>query len=156
MVILSKNYLYGQKQMISVLGSCGSYQLTEVFFIPASFGYIRAMSPPTFVPLKPVSLKPKSKPNSTKPATTSSRPSSPTTGLSASSRCRSASENFENSHQVVFNEMIRAGVPGLQAMGHATSQVGWAFYLSSSLYGVNGAYGVSGIAQGLVNTEQKR
>jgi hypothetical protein len=60
------------------------------------------------------------------------------------------------SHQAFFNTMIAGGVPGLQALGQATTHAGWAFYLSSSLYGVNSGYGVSGINAGLVNADRQR
>jgi len=60
------------------------------------------------------------------------------------------------SHQAFFNTMIAGGVPGFQAIAQATTHAGWSFYLSSSLYGVNGAYGVSGIYSGMMSAERKK
>ena len=60
------------------------------------------------------------------------------------------------SHQALFNTMVAGGITGFGAVAQATSQVGWSFYLSSSLYGVNSAYGVSGMYSGLVNVERRQ
>ncbi|PIQ86073.1 MAG: hypothetical protein COV74_06185, partial [Candidatus Omnitrophica bacterium CG11_big_fil_rev_8_21_14_0_20_45_26] len=59
------------------------------------------------------------------------------------------------SHQAAFNELIGSGVSGIGALGQATTHGGWSFYLSSSAYGVNGRYGVSGIYEGVVNRHRE-
>jgi hypothetical protein len=59
------------------------------------------------------------------------------------------------SHQAFFNTMVAGGLSGTQALGQAASHVGWSFYASSALYGVNGGYGVSGINAGLINKERQ-
>jgi hypothetical protein len=40
---------------------------------------------------------------------------------------------------------MAGGMSAWQALGAATSQAGWSFYFTSSLYGINGGYGISGI-----------
>ena len=51
-------------------------------------------------------------------------------------------------HQAAFNTMIEAGASGLEAAGRTFSNGGWSVGLSSSIYGINGKYGLSGIYAG--------
>jgi hypothetical protein len=56
-------------------------------------------------------------------------------------------------HQSTFNTMMLSGASSFEAFGATLHNVGWSFIGSSSIYGVNGAYGLSGIANASV---QKR
>mgnify|MGYP001574373289 CR=1 FL=1 len=56
------------------------------------------------------------------------------------------------SHQAFFRTLVQGGMSGTQALGAATSQAGWSFYLTSSIYGVEGHSG----AIGLINAEVNR
>lgn len=56
------------------------------------------------------------------------------------------------SHQALFRTLIKSGMTGMQALGAATSQAGWSFYLTSSIYGVEGHSG----AVGIIEAELKR
>ena len=55
------------------------------------------------------------------------------------------------SHQAFFRTLIDGGMSGTQALGTATSQAGWSFYLTSSIYGVEGHSGAVGIINAEVN-----
>jgi RHS repeat-associated protein len=55
------------------------------------------------------------------------------------------------SHQAFFRTLIQSGMSGAQALGAATSQAGWSFYLTSSIYGVEGHSGAVGIINAEVN-----
>lgn len=56
------------------------------------------------------------------------------------------------SHQAFFRTLVQSGMSGTQALGAATSQAGWSFYLTSSIYGVEG----HSAAVGLINAEVNR
>lgn len=49
------------------------------------------------------------------------------------------------SHQAFYNTAMAGGMSAMQALGSATAHAGWSFYLSSSIYGINGGYGMMGI-----------
>jgi len=54
-------------------------------------------------------------------------------------------------HQATLRTLIDGGMTGLQAVHATASQSGWSFYLSSSIYGVEGHSGAVGIVNGEVN-----
>jgi len=55
------------------------------------------------------------------------------------------------SHQAFFGTLVQSGMSGTQALSAATSQAGWSFYLTSSIYGVEGHFGAVGIVNAEVN-----
>lgn len=59
------------------------------------------------------------------------------------------------SHQAFFRTMIQSGMSGMQALSAATSQAGWSFYVTSSIYGVEGHFGAVGIVNAEVQRQQK-
>ena len=60
------------------------------------------------------------------------------------------------SHQAFFRTMIQGGMSGTQALGAATSQAGWSFYVTSSIYGVEGHSGAVGIVNAEVNRRNEK
>jgi hypothetical protein len=52
--------------------------------------------------------------------------------------------------------MIQSGMSGVQALNAAASQAGWSFYVTSSIYGVEGHCGAIGIINAEVNREVNR
>lgn len=56
-------------------------------------------------------------------------------------------------HQSTFNTLMLCGASSFEAFGATLHNVGWSFIGSSTLYGINGAYGLSGITNASV---QKR
>ncbi|MFH1231474.1 MAG: RHS repeat-associated core domain-containing protein [Planctomycetota bacterium] len=54
-------------------------------------------------------------------------------------------------HQAAVRTLVQGGMSGMQAVQATASQVGWSFYLSSSIYGAEGHSGAVGIINAEVN-----
>lgn len=57
-------------------------------------------------------------------------------------------------HQATVRNLIDGGMTGWQAVRTTASQTGWSFYLSSSIYGVEGHAGGVGLVNAVVNRER--
>ncbi|MFH1232065.1 MAG: RHS repeat-associated core domain-containing protein [Planctomycetota bacterium] len=54
-------------------------------------------------------------------------------------------------HQAAVRTLVAGGMTGMQAVNAVASQVGWSFYLSSSIYGIEGHSAVTGIINAEMN-----